>query len=113
MSASGEELFDLIVAAETLQYIGPLEGVFGDAFRVLRVGGHFTFTVDRLIEDAEEGDDPREKTEGESKRGALLQCQVRSYCPYDSGHLPHEELVHVGNLPDRYYESSFCYLDRD
>lgn len=85
MAVSAEEVFDLVVAAETLQYIGPLEGVFRDAFRVLRVGGYFAFTVDRLIEDDEEEDDhSREKTEGGSERGASRQCQVRSYCIYDS-----------------------------
>lgn len=114
MAASAEELFDLVVAAETLQYLGPLEGVFGDTSRVLRVGGYLAFTVDRLIGGVEEDDDPRETAEGESERGASRQCQVRSDCPSDSGKLLHELLVHVGHLsvgldqgfpPDRYLES--------
>lgn len=56
LDASGEAQFDLVVAAETLQYLGPLEGVFAGGFKVLKPGGYFAFTVDRReSEDESEG----------------------------------------------------------
>lgn len=54
LDASEERQFDLVVAAETLQYLGPLESVFADTFKVLKLGGHLAFTVDRQEEEEEE-----------------------------------------------------------
>lgn len=61
LAASEEHQFDLVVAAETLQYLGPLETVAADAFKVLKPGGYFSFTVDRRR--------TKEEEEGEEQEG--------------------------------------------
>lgn len=60
LAASEEQQFDLVIAAETLQYLGPLESVFADAFKVLKPGGHISFTVDRRELEGAEGGEERE-----------------------------------------------------
>lgn len=44
--------FDVVVAADTLCYFGPLDGVFAAAARALRPGGWLVFTVEALDADA-------------------------------------------------------------
>ncbi|CAM9139765.1 unnamed protein product [Scytosiphon promiscuus] len=44
LAASEEEQFELVVAAETLQYLGPLDTIVPDTFKVLKPGGFFAFT---------------------------------------------------------------------
>lgn len=48
--------FDLITAAETLQYLGSLERTFMDAFRVLKPGSLFAFTLPQweILQDGDE-----------------------------------------------------------
>ena len=48
--ASQNDVFDLVLAADTLIYFGALDQVFGQIARVLRSGGHFTFTVETMEE---------------------------------------------------------------
>ena len=42
---------DLVVAADTLIYIGALETLFGHVARALREQGHFIFTIERALPD--------------------------------------------------------------
>ena len=65
LAASEAQQFDLVVAAETLQYLGPVEGVFADAFKVLKPGGYFSFTVDRREFEEEEREHGDEDAGGE------------------------------------------------
>eukprot|EP00904_Undaria_pinnatifida_P002699 jgi/Undpi1/1242/HiC_scaffold_108.g14156.m1 len=65
LAASEAQQFDLVVAAETLQYLGPVEGVFADAFKVLKPGGYFSFTVDRREVEEEEMEHGDEDAGGE------------------------------------------------
>ena len=72
LAASDEQQFDLVVAAETLQYLGPLEDVVADTFKVLKPGGYFSFTVDRRrTEEEQDGgeEEEEEEEEGEAERG--------------------------------------------
>lgn len=71
--SKGDDL-DLVVAAETLQYLGPLEGVFQDISRVLKVGGLFAFTVDSWDQSQQSGGDEDER--GRRQR-AVAQGKVR------------------------------------
>lgn len=64
LAASEEGQFDLVVAAETLQYLGPLGTVFSDTFKVLKQGGHFSFTVDRRRTAEEEEEEGKDEEEG-------------------------------------------------
>ena len=41
-----ENIYDLIIAVDSLIYMGPLEAVFTGVVRVLRVGGAFAFTIE-------------------------------------------------------------------
>lgn len=50
MAASDSSQFDVVIAAETLQYLGPLGEVFADTFKILKPGGLMAFTVDRSEE---------------------------------------------------------------
>ena len=50
--AEGDALYDLVIAADTLVYLGDLVPVFRGAARRLKPGGFFLFTVER----AESGD---------------------------------------------------------
>ena len=68
LAASDEQQFDLVVAAETLQYLGPLEDIVADSFKVLKPGGYFSFTVDRR----RTGDDEEEEEEEEEGRQAQV-----------------------------------------
>ncbi|MGH6873152.1 MAG: methyltransferase domain-containing protein [Rhizomicrobium sp.] len=43
----GSKLYDLIMAADTLVYLGDLAAVFAGAARSLKPGGHFLFTAER------------------------------------------------------------------
>lgn len=61
LAASEEQQFDLVVAAETLQYLGPLDGVVADTFKVLKPGGYFSFTVDRPRTGDGDGDEEEEE----------------------------------------------------
>lgn len=63
LAASEEQQFDLVVAAETLQYLGPLEDVVADTFKVLKPGGYFSFTVDRRRTGEETEDEDKEEHE--------------------------------------------------
>eukprot|EP00903_Cladosiphon_okamuranus_P012524 g11727.t1 len=67
LAASDEQQFDLVVAAETLQYLGPLEDVVADTFKVLKPGGYFSFTVDRR-RSGDEKDENDEKDEEDRDR---------------------------------------------
>ena len=69
LAASDEQQFDLVVAAETLQYLGPLEDVAADTFKVLKPGGYFSFTVDRRRTGEEQDGGEEEEEEGEAERG--------------------------------------------
>lgn len=79
LAASEEQQFDLVVAAETLQYLGPLDTVVSDTFKVLNPGGYFAFTVDRRRggedgdgEEDEEGEERGSKEQvGESETGVF------------------------------------------
>ena len=42
---------DLVVAADTLIYVGALEALMGQVSRALRDGGHFIFTIERALPD--------------------------------------------------------------
>ncbi len=44
--ASQNENYDLLLAADTLVYLGDLDRVFAGAHQALRPGGHFLFTVE-------------------------------------------------------------------
>jgi predicted TPR repeat methyltransferase len=46
-TAAGERLYDLVLAADTLVYLGDLGPVFDAAARALAPGGTFLFTVER------------------------------------------------------------------
>ncbi len=70
LAASEEQQFDLVVAAETLQYLGPLDAVVADTFKVLKPGGYFSFTVDRRrTGDREEEEEEEEEEEMEGRGG--------------------------------------------
>ncbi len=43
--------YDLLLAADVLVYIGDLEEIFGQAFRVLKTGGRFAFSLERRLDD--------------------------------------------------------------
>jgi predicted TPR repeat methyltransferase len=45
--AQDGSLYDLLLAADTLVYLGDLEATFAGAASRLRQGGHFLFTVER------------------------------------------------------------------
>lgn len=48
--------FDLLIAADVLVYVHPLEPVFREVRRVLEPGGYFLFSVEAVLpEEAEEG----------------------------------------------------------
>lgn len=71
LAASEDQQFDLVVAAETLQYLGPLEEIVANAFKVLKPGGYFSFTVDRRrTGEDEEGRDGVEEEEEEDEGGS-------------------------------------------
>lgn len=72
--ASDEGQFDLVVAAETLQYIGPLGDIFTGTLKVLKPGGYFAFTVDRR----KYADTEEEEKEVESERESRPKDQVRT-----------------------------------
>lgn len=61
LSASDECQFDLVVAAETLQYLGPLGHVFATCYKVLKPGGLLAFTVDRQQGQAGEDEEKEEE----------------------------------------------------
>ncbi|CAN0267269.1 unnamed protein product [Ectocarpus sp. 12 AP-2014] len=69
LAASEEQQFDLVVAAETLQYLGPLETVVADASKVLKPGGYFSFTVDRRRTNDGEEEEEQEEQEGRDEQG--------------------------------------------
>lgn len=75
LAASEEQQFDLVVAAETLQYLGPLGEVVADAFKVLKPGGYFSFTVDRR-RTREEGEDKGDEGEEEGRAEGGRKDQV-------------------------------------
>jgi predicted TPR repeat methyltransferase len=43
--------YDLLLAADVLVYIGDLKPIFDEAFRVLRIGGRFAFSLERRLDD--------------------------------------------------------------
>jgi predicted TPR repeat methyltransferase len=53
-TAVGEGGYDLVLAADTLVYLGDLEPVFRAAAKALVPGGAFLFTVERKEEDGYE-----------------------------------------------------------
>lgn len=78
LAASEARQYDLVVAAETLQYIGPVEGVFADAFKVLKPGGYFSFTVDRREVEGEGGEDEEESGDGGGEQPRISQVGRRA-----------------------------------
>lgn len=78
MAASEARQFDLVVAAETLQYLGPVEGVFADAFKALKPGGYFSFTVDRREVEGEGGDHEEEGGDGGGEQPRINQVGRRA-----------------------------------
>lgn len=78
LAASEAGQFDLVVAAETLQYLGPVEGVFADAFKVLKPGGYFSFTVDRRKVEGEGGEDEEEGGDGGGEQPRINQVGRRA-----------------------------------
>lgn len=77
LAASEARQFDLVVAAETLQYLGPVESVFADAFKVLKPGGYFSFTVDRREVEGE-GDHGEEGGDGGGEQPRINQVSRRA-----------------------------------
>lgn len=69
LAASEEQQFDLVVAAETLQYLGPLETLVADASKVLKPGGYFSFTVDRRRTNEREEHEGRDEQVGRVRGG--------------------------------------------
>lgn len=84
LAASDEQQFDLVVAAETLQYLGPLEDVVADTFKVLKPGGYLSFTVDRR-RTGNENDEEEDKKEQE---GGDAEVERKEQVGGEKGGLP-------------------------
>ncbi|MCA9131854.1 MAG: tetratricopeptide repeat protein [Planctomycetales bacterium] len=90
--------FDLLVAADTLLYLGDLQATFVAAAEALSQGGHLLFSVEKLADEAQSADFQLSWT-GRYQHSASYLRQQLSAAGFELAELSEAPLRNEGNLP--------------